>query len=499
MKKITIIILVLIVSLCFGGCIKEDNPDDENDNKQNDDGINIINRSHALNYKEGVPMVDNGHVVYINWDGFARYYYDDFIKNEVDNSMPTLKMLLSEGVFFDNLHTVLPSITNPCQNMILSGSTSEITKNVYRYYNQKTNTVIQQVRENANPTIADVAVEAGLSVASVAHYLLEPVLSKGAANTYYISADSSLPTVAARGAGFENDHFARFEQLIRLVKGQEVNAKGGKTVVQELPQLIVFYADDLDALGHNEKGYYEYKRALTEEGRMSNVLGKLKEMDQKLGEFIQACKDANVYDQITFFLTTDHGMTPFGLSSLDDASDYGTSKLGELQSFLKKYNSKYLMEMVAAGFSPKSSTEVVAVGANLNLQLTWKSGISDDELAALKEELVKLKYVGNVLTRKELAAMGYMSGAADMIVTPAERYVFSSQPLAQYAIRGQHDSMLPSANHIYGIIWGNGIKKNHIYQDVAYNIDFGVTMAACLGLVIPNANGVVLDVFTKES
>jgi hypothetical protein len=64
------------------------------------------------------------------------------------------------------------------------------------------------------------------------------------------------------------------------------------------------------------------------------------------------------------------------------------------------------------------------VGANLNLQLTWKKGITDEELARLKTELEKEYYVGKVMTRKELEEIGYMSGAADMIVTPGRQVLF---------------------------------------------------------------------------
>jgi len=485
MKKILQCFIIFIALFGLFSCKVDEEPKPETP----------TGRQHASYYVPEVPLIEDAHIVYMNWDGFAYYYFDELVRREVNNSMPTLQKILSEGVSFANLRTTLPSITNPCQNMILSGSTSAVTKNIYRYYNKETDKVVQQRRENANKTIAHVAVEAGMRVASVSHYLLENLLTQGIPDTYYIKSDSTLPSVVARGSEKYNDGFARLEQLTRLLTGEKVNT--GTKIIQNvpLPQFTALYIDDIDAVGHNEASHYGYQKAVTEEQRIDNVIALLKDLDQKLGAFIEACKAKGVYDQLTFFLTTDHGMTPFGLRSSDDDSDYGTSKVGELKAFLKRYNSSYEFEFVDPDNQPKSGTTVVGVGANLNLQLTWKKGITDEELARLKTELEKEYYVGKVMTRKELEEIGYMSGAADMIVTPADRYCFSKQPLAIYMVRAQHDSLLDSANLIYGAIWGKGIKKNYRYEEAAYNYDFGVTMAAALGLVIPNANGIVLDVF----
>lgn len=485
MKKFTYCLIIFVLFSFVFACSKDEPVPDEG-------------RKHASYYVPNEALIDDARVIYINWDGFAYYYYDELVKREVNKSMPTLKMLLGEGVTFKELRTTLPSITNPCQNMILSGSTSAITKNVYRYYNQQQNIVIQQERENANKTIGDVAVEAGMSVVSISHYLLEPLLTKGLPNTYYIRPDNTLPSVVARGEAKYGDGFSRFEQLIRLLKGETVNTNGFvQQKITEIPRFTALYIDDLDAIGHNETAHYGYKKAITEEERMDNVITLLKDLDAKLGELISVSKSVGVYDKLTFFLTTDHGMTPFGLTSQVDSSDYGTSKLGDLKAFLKKYNNSFQFELVDPNETPQKNTSVVGVGANLNIQLTWKNGITDEELANLKDELLKEKYVGKVMTRLELDKAGYMSGAADMIISPSERYCFSKQPLAIYTVRAQHDSMLDSSNRIYGIIWGKGIKKNYVYQETAYNYDFGVTMAASLGLVIPNANGIVLDIFER--
>lgn len=452
-------------------------------------------RPYAPYYEEGVPLIDDSYVVYMNLDGFARYYFDAYLEDEELSKSSTLKKLMSEGTYFSGLENALPSITNPCQNQILSGATSAVTKNVYRYYNKTTNMVVENGRSNASKILPQVTVENNISTVSVAHFLAEQYLTYTDPTKMYITTDTTDAAVA--GTGLEGSYLDRFNQLIKLVKGENFKTNGSVKKINELPRFICFYADDLDALGHNETGHYGLERATNEEGRMKNVLKRLKEIDDKLGEFIQACKDKGIYDKMTFFLTTDHGMAPFGIQSENDEKNYGKSKFGELSSAIKMFNNTYNVEMVGAEKTPSGNTTVVAVSANLNVQLTWKNSITDSQLNNLKTYLLTKDYIGNVFTRSELAEMGYWTEAADMIVTPAEYYCFSSQLLATYIARGQHDSTLDTAKNVFGIIWGKGIKKNYDYTDIAYNYDFGVTMAACLGVTLPNANGIVLDIFEQ--
>ena len=49
-----------------------------------------------------------------------------------------------------------------------------------------------------------------------------------------------------------------------------------------------------------------------------------------------------------------------------------------------------------------------------------------------------------------------------------------------------------------GWIFGKGIKKGITIEEVSYNYDFGTTIAAALGLILPEANGLVLDVFSRS-
>lgn len=455
------------------------------------------NRPYASNYVEGIPMVDDPHIVYMNWDGFAQYYYDEAIKDAVDTYAPNLKRILREGSSFEYLENALPSITNPCQTMIITGATSAKTKNVYRYWDRNRNTVIQQTRESEAENLFQVAVKNNISTVSVRHYLAESTLSTTNMDKMYILPDSSDPEVAARGSNRTEDHFSRMQQLTKVLTLKEFKNQNKTYKYDKLPTFTAFYADDLDAIGHNESSHYGYKLADSETERMNNVLTLLKDMDDKLGKLISDAKEAGTYDKLTFFLTTDHGMNPFGrIDRKTPQSGDGEARLADLIYDLRDFDPTYKMTRLSEGQSLTGANTIAGVGMNLNMQLSWKNGITDDKLNELKAFLLEKDYVSEVKTRKELEEDGYWTYAADMIVTPKGRDCFSS--VNNYMVRAQHDSLNDAAHNIFGVAWGKGIKQNHVVKTRSFNYDFGVTIAAALGITLPQANGIVLDIFTKK-
>ena len=241
----------------------------------------------------------DGYVIYINLDGFGKYYYD-IAKSR--NLVPTLQSILGEGVVFTNLKTLSPSITNPCQAMIISGASSSKTGNVYRYYDKTLNLVIQQQRENNADTIYDSVIRNGVKAATIMHFPAESVFTLTNKNALYIKTPS----------GVVSNAMARFDQAIKLIKQEQITNGTILTNVDEIPRFISIYCDDLDALGHNESAYDTFSIAKSESERVDNVVARLAQIDAKLAELIQACKDAGIYDKTTFFLTTDHGMQGFG-------------------------------------------------------------------------------------------------------------------------------------------------------------------------------------------
>lgn len=434
------------------------------------------------------------HVIYINIDGFARYYFDEFIKRSKEE--PFLQKIINEGVFFNNLRNVLPSITNPCQNMILSGSTSAITKNVYRYYDKKENVVVQQKRENETKLISEVAVNNNLKVVSVAHYLTEKHLTNDDPKKLYIHGDPTNPKVVKRGIEKGRDHFSRFEQLLKVINKEPIKVDDKIITVDEFPDLLICYVDDLDGLGHNFVSTYGSKVAETEEERINNVLTTLKEIDQKISEVVEALKRNNLYDKTTIFITTDHGMTPYGLKSQNDNGNYGLSMIPNLFNKLKEIDNSLEIEFLSPGEKAKPTTNLVVVGANLNVQLTFLNDKTEEELLNIKKLLQDEFYIDKIKTRKQLEEEEkYWTYAADMIISPKDRYFFSKNTKDKLFVRGQHDSMLESANHIVGWVIGNKVKKLGSTNIKAYNYDYGVMMAYLLGIELPKYNGKVLDIF----
>ncbi len=452
-------------------------------------------RTHPKYFQEGIPLVEDAHVIYVNLDGFARYYLDEFYRRY--GAINThLGRLLDKGVFFNALRNTMPSITNPCQNMILSGSTSAVTKNVYRYYDRTQNIVIQQKRENKAILISEAAVSKGLSVTSVAHYLTEKDLTNNQVNKLYVRADNSIKEVVDRGPAKFGDNFSRFNQLYKIIKKEPVTVEGKMFVFEELPQLIVFYADDLDGVGHNEVPTYGYPLAVSEDLRIENIMKLLKEIDDGIGKLIEVAKEAKVYDQMTFFLTTDHGMVPFGMKDENDLI-HKESKINDLFNAIKTFVPNAKIEFLSPDEKAKDDTNIVCVGANLNVQLTFRDDISLESLKTLKRDLLKLPFVGAVMEKSEFADAGYLASACDLIISPKGRYFFSKNLTKSYLARGQHDSLIDQAARVPGWIFGKGIKKGITIEEVSYNYDFGTTIAAALGLILPEANGLVLDVFQE--
>lgn len=449
----------------------------------------------VLSYEDETPVPDNdNYVVYINLDGFAKYYYDEAVRRGIIDNLVTYE---NEGIFYENLNNTFPSITNPMQAMIISGATSSVIENVYRYYDKINDVVIQQARENKADTIYHSAIRNNIQTATVRHFPAEGILSVSDLNKLYVNTPQ----------GEVSNMSQRFNQAIKLVKGESFMNGTTLQTVSEVPRLLTIYADELDGFGHNDAVHYDMTRlAKTESERINNVMSALAEFDILLKQLVDAYKIRGLYDKTTFFITTDHGMTPFG-SETDSFTDYLSSpysktKWPALRDKLKNINSEYIFEYVKAGQKPKNNTTVVGVSSGLQMLLTFKEHrLSTDDLNTIKQQILEEEYVYQVYTRKELQDMGVWRGAnIDLLVIPKDRYHFHGvdNPNNFYRVRGQHDTLLPTSNHIYGMIFGGNIKQS-VVEETTSVLSFGTTMADVLGITLRDANMPALYIERKEN
>lgn len=244
--------------------------------------------------------------------------------------------------------------------------------------------------------------------------------------------------------------------------------------------------DDLDGIGHN-CGLFP---AHTEGGRLGRVVRRLRKMDQKLGEFIQVCKDLGIYDHMSFILTSDHGMAPFGRQGA--GLDYdGRSRLPDLVDSIRK--SGYKTEVLAEGETPEYDTDIVIVTAGLEVQLSFTAEFTREDIEKVINRVKDKPYIGRIMKKEEMMERGALEGFADLLISPEVPYSFQTGS-GKYRAGGQHDSLDESAQHIFSIMWGRGIRKGYVYESRMYNIDFARTMAKLLDIGGPgNATGRVLE------
>lgn len=442
-------------------------------------GYNGVMSSKTLRVVYVLP--NDNYVVYINWDGFAWYYYE--LANEGDTTRtPVLNEIINKGVLFTDAFTGIPSITNAMQPAIVSGAWPATTGNAYRYYDKAANTVIQFARENNAETIAEAAVRQGLKVASVNQFALE---DRGTT-----IGDPARPYIQADG---DEGGISRFDTAIRMIKGEPAGNETTRIELVDIPRFIALYMDDLDGLGHNEEETYGIPTASTEEGRLQNVLDRLEIFDAKLGEFIQACKDSGIYDNMTFVLTTDHGMAPFGQQGAEP-DDYGKSSLPDLYTTLQGLG--YTVQVLGGGQSPGAGTDIVLVDVGLEVQLSFTGDYAEQELQSIIDAIKDKVYIGRIMKKDEMNERGVLEGFCDLLISPKSPYHFKvvSDPDKIYYARGQHDSLDEKAQHVFSLMWGKGVNQGQTYSDKTYIIDFAGTMAVLLGMGKPaDATGKVLD------
>lgn len=415
--------------------------------------------------------------MYLNFDAFGYELYEQANLPPYAGT-PFLNGLLAEGTLFTNATTGIPSLTGPMQTTLLTGAWPAMHGNYYRGYDREANLLRQTGREDTSETLGEVFLAAGLPTASVQQFAL---LDKGTwwdnGNHLYLEPGPNLAK--------------RVDEALALLDGAPVPSLREAVALAEPPRFLSLYADDLDALGHNEHEVFGLPPAPDEQGRVDRVLQYLTGgyrtshglagLDETLGRFLTALRQKGLYDRALFAIAADHGMT-------------GLSGLSNLPDLLTTISSQGLrVQLLRPGESALPDTQVVVWTVGLEAHLAFREGVTPEAQGQLLGALMGKEYYGGHLDREELARRGAHPFSGDLLLWPTPPHHFKIDVMRLYPARGQHDTLDPSAQHIFLALAGPGVRKGVRLDTPVFAVDLAPTLAHLMGLPAPaGAQGRVL-------
>ncbi|QYG93553.1 DUF4214 domain-containing protein [Iamia sp. SCSIO 61187] len=394
-----------------------------------------------------VPRTE--HVVVIDWDGF-----DPAFLELADT--PAIDALVARGSSSIATAT-FQTLSNPSRASLVTGALPRTHGNAGYYFDEAAGVARAQGRALEAETIAEAVGRQDRTVASVQWYMTEDHgTSYGDPRQLYVEP----------GGPFRQ----RVDAAIEILHQRPVDSGGRQVTVPEIPALLAVYGGDIDTLVHDE-------------GTASPTLpGLMVEMDAQLGRLVQATRDVGIFEETTFILTGDHGMTDVDSSALPDlleaidATGYQTGVLFP----------PYLT-------TPNPSTEVVVIQGDRAADITLR-GTADSPEGRLAVAAALDGLVGDLLTEvlaeDDFAALGASDKLGDFQAIPEPPYTLSlvetpGQPRAGHASRAEQEVPL--------IVSGPGFCTG-VAPTAPELIDVAPTIAALLGVEPPaDADGRILS------
>ena len=387
-----------------------------------------------LGRREGPVSQTNSppeHVILVDWDGFDPAYLDR-------TPTPNIDALAARGSL-STAKSTFQTLSNPARASMSTGAYPEVHGNASYYYDGKTGEAIGETRFLAAETIAEVLAAAGKTAVSVQWYMVEDHgTSAGDPDHLYVQPDGPFQS--------------RVDAAVEVLNRRPVSSGGRMVTVPKVPDFLAVYGSDLDALGSRE-------------GPDSPNIGPLlAEMDRQLGRIVQAARDAGIYEKTAFILTSDHGMTTWNRSLLDEA--------GRLTA------TGYRVEVVPVGRSAAPDTEVILVpDATRTAQVTLRGRAATPEgRRRIRTAFEDAPHVGRVLGEAGLKDLRASGKLGDFVVEAEPPWAFVL-PDSTGSAHGAHGSTREMAVPL--LLSGAGIRRAAAPRNAGI-VDVAPTISALL-------------------
>ncbi len=386
------------------------------------------------------------HVILVDWDGFDSDYLGRAPTPNIDSLAERGSLSVAESIY--------PTISNPARASMSTGAYPERHGNAAYFFDDGAGEAVGETRFLAAETIVQALAAKGRTTAAVQWYMVQDHgASYGDPEHLYVRP----------GGLFER----RVDEAVEILHGRPVDSGGEMVTVPKVPDFLAVYGADLDAFGHLE-------------GPDSpNIVSLVAQLDRQLGRIVQAAKDVGIYERTAFILTSDHGMTGWRRSFLEEF--VATPGLGRG------------VELVPPGRPAAPDTEVVVVksgGRIADVTLRGRAR-TPGRLAEVRRALEGLPQVGRVLGAADLQALRAGDKVGDLVVETKTPWGFGLEEPEEGASRGGHGSTREMRVPL--LISGAGVRVGAAPKD-ARLVDVAPTIAALLGVRPPaDAQGRVLD------
>lgn len=421
------------------------------------------------------------HVIFISYDAFSE---DNW---ERAKSLPNLSKLISKGAYTNKLKSIYPTLTYVIHTTYVTGAYPDkhgiIHNNPLQPFTPTQSKEWYWFRNGIKvPTIYDAIKKKGLKAASI----LWPVTAK--ADIKYnlpevvaINNENQVLKVLKNGSplyilnmalkygkvrkGIDQPYLDNFSTLVAM-----------DTINNKKPNLLMLHLINLDDAKHDS-------------GTDSkDVAQAIKYMDNRLGKIMKAVEDAGIEEDTVYIISGDHGQLDVNYRVY-------------LNNLLRENNLIYEEDGQLKWRAYLQST-----GGSAYLHIK-KGDMQAEKLAIsiLKEAKESNKYgIEEIYTRSDLDKFHVHPSIAYMV--EAQRGYSFEDDLSDITIEDLSKQNIRHATHGYHpdkenylcnlVISGNIIKDNY-YLGQVNMVDIAPTIAALLGVSLPNPDGRVLDEIFK--